>query len=97
MDFLIQCEVVSEKPFEMLLLKDLEKELSVSIDALPPQSKKVFIYSRKHGLKNREIAELLNISEKAVEKHMTKALKKIRDHLKELDLLSVLYILFKVL
>ena len=37
-----------------------------------------FLLSRKAGLKNREIAEQLNISVKAVEKHIGMALSKLR-------------------
>lgn len=96
-DFLIQREVIDEKEFDFLLLKDLEKELAHSIDQLPPQCKKVFIFSRKQGLKNKEIAELLNISEKTVEKHITKALSEIRQHLKKMNLISALFFLFKIL
>lgn len=96
-DFLIQQEIFEERTFDFLLLKELEKELEYSIKLLPPQCKKVFTYSRKHGLKNKEIAELLNISEKTVEKHITKALHEIRQHLKKMNLISVLFFLFKIL
>ena len=55
---------------------------------LSPQCKKVFLLSRKNNLKNKEIAELLNISEKTVEKHITKALTEIRTHLIDMGLMS---------
>jgi DNA-directed RNA polymerase specialized sigma24 family protein len=38
--------------------------------------------SRLHGMQNKEIAQTLGISEKAVEKNMTKALKVLRARLK---------------
>ena len=44
--------------------------------------------SREENLKNKEIALRLNISEKAVEKHITKALSDIRTHLTETGLMS---------
>jgi RNA polymerase sigma-70 factor (ECF subfamily) len=44
--------------------------------------------SREENLKNKEIALRLNISEKAVEKHITKALSDIRTHLTEIGLMS---------
>ena len=88
-DVLIQKEIIDEKAFDILLLQDLERELAFSIDQLPPQCKKVFTYSRNYGLKNKEIA--------AVEKHITKALTEIRIHMKKMNLLSVLFFLFKIL
>jgi len=39
-------------------------------------------------MKNKEIAFLLNISEKTVEKHITKALSDIRTHLTQTGLMS---------
>lgn len=63
------------------------KELSIvigrAIDDLPPQSRNVFILSRSFGFKNKEIAAHLNISVKAVEKHITKALSILREKLKD--------------
>src|SRR3712207_9176349 len=59
-------------------------------DALPIyKCKKVFIMSRYHDLKNREIAEKLNITVKAVEKHISKALKDIRTHLLQAGYMSI--------
>ncbi|WP_289489660.1 sigma factor-like helix-turn-helix DNA-binding protein, partial [Parabacteroides goldsteinii] len=55
---------------------------------LPEQRKRVFLLSREENLKNKEIALRLNISEKAVEKHITKALSDIRTHLTEIGLMS---------
>jgi RNA polymerase sigma-70 factor (family 1) len=52
------------------------------IYSLPDQCRRVFILSRKIGLKNREIAEYLGISIKVVEKHLSKALSILRDNIK---------------
>lgn len=91
-DVLIQKEVF-EMPDNSLSVKDLERELQQSIMSLPPQCKKVFIYSRHYNFKNKDIAFMLGISEKAVEKHITKALSIIREHLIDLDLLSVFMVI----
>lgn len=58
-------------------LKKVEKE----IDNLPEQCKKVFIMSKREGLKYREISEQLHISIKTVEVHMSKAMKRLRAQL----------------
>ncbi|WP_143307650.1 RNA polymerase sigma-70 factor [Chitinophaga vietnamensis] len=62
-----------------------EQELKVmiyqEIEKLPPQCRKVFKMSRFDGLRYREIAEQLGISEKTVENHIINALKILREQL----------------
>jgi RNA polymerase sigma-70 factor (ECF subfamily) len=72
---------------QSLLFKELDAEIAGFVETLPPQCKKVFSLSRTRGLRNREIAELLNISIKAVEKQISKALTGIRNHLKAKELI----------
>ena len=48
------------------------------ISGLSEQCRRVFLLSRTTGLKNREIAERLNISVKTVEKHIGAALSQLR-------------------
>lgn len=75
---------------ESLLAKELEDNIENAIEKLPAECRKVFRLSRVDGLKYKEIAGQLNISEKTVEAQMTKALKVIRIELREY--LSVLII-----
>lgn len=56
----------------------LQQQLRQAIDQLPGQCKLIFTYSREEGMTNREIAEKLGISQKMVEKQITKALKTLR-------------------
>jgi len=58
--------------------KELNNILSLNIEKLPKQCKKVFKLSREEQLSNREIARQLNISENTVEQHMRKALRLLR-------------------
>jgi RNA polymerase sigma-70 factor (ECF subfamily) len=60
----------------------LQQQLQQAIDQLPNQCRLIFKYSREEGFTNREIAEQLNISQKAVEKQITKALKQLRSRFK---------------
>jgi RNA polymerase sigma-70 factor (family 1) len=60
----------------------LDKMLKEQIHRLPEKCKIVFEFSRNHGLSNKEISGELGISEKTVEKHITKALQRIRESLK---------------
>lgn len=50
-----------------------------AIEGLPPERKKIFLLSKRDGLKYQEIAEELNISIKTVENQMGKALKSLRE------------------
>ena len=70
-----------------LMLKELEAEISGYVDALPPQCHRVFVMSRRQGAKNREIAEAMGISVKAVEKHICRALTGLHMHLAQKGLL----------
>lgn len=62
-------------------LDDEEKmrRLRNAVESLPDRRKEVFKLSREEGLRNKEIAEHLNLSEKTVERHMTLALREIRN------------------
>lgn len=62
----------------------LEQQLSKEVNKLPERCRLVFIYNHELGYSNREIAETLNISEKAVEKHITTARRKLHPLLRHL-------------
>jgi RNA polymerase sigma-70 factor (ECF subfamily) len=62
----------------------LEDKVRSAINELPPVCQKVFTLSRFSDLTNKEIASELDISVKAVEKHISKALKTLRITLKPL-------------
>lgn len=76
---------------ETIFLRELSGRLDKLVSSLPPQCQKVFQLSRYEYKNNREIASELNISEKTVENHITKALHVLRLHLR--DLISVIWIL----
>jgi RNA polymerase sigma-70 factor (ECF subfamily) len=58
---------------------DLEAALAAAVAALPPVCRTVFMLSRHDQLSNAEIADCLGVSVKAVEKHLTKALGRLRE------------------
>jgi len=76
--------------------KALNKQLFAAMDELPPRCKAVFMLSRIDGMKNREISENLGISQKAVEKHIGKALKYLRVKLNHLTYFIVWLICFSI-
>lgn len=74
--------------------RNIEKVIDDTIAYLPPKCKAVFLLSREKGMKNRQIAEALNLNLKTVEKHITKALKQIKMMLKERGYHSFFYLFF---
>jgi len=72
---------------------ELENSIREAIDQLPMQRRKVFIMSRYDGLKYREIAEELNISNNTVENHMGKALKFMKEKLAHYLALNILILI----
>ncbi|RYE21798.1 MAG: sigma-70 family RNA polymerase sigma factor, partial [Sphingobacteriaceae bacterium] len=78
---------------QSILLKDLQQHIDNLIDQLPAKCKSVYQLSRIENRSNKEIATLLNISEKTVEGHLTKALKQLRISLSEFLILMVLLLI----
>ncbi|MBB5440077.1 RNA polymerase sigma-70 factor (ECF subfamily) [Pedobacter sp. AK017] len=62
-------------------LEILQAKLTQVIDTLPKKCKLVFNMSRNEAYTNKKIAAELGISEKAVEKHVSHALKVLRSNL----------------
>ncbi|MEY8585955.1 RNA polymerase sigma-70 factor [Phocaeicola sartorii] len=65
---------------EQIIAKQLSKHIDLLIDSLPDKQKTAFTLSRKKYLSYKEIAIEMNISEKAVEKLITKALKYLKQN-----------------
>ena len=68
---------------QMVIGKELEQQINAAIESMPQQCRTVFVLSRYENLTYAEIAEQLKISIKTVDKHMVKALKILRERLKE--------------
>lgn len=73
--------VLEDESFEILVTKELRQAIDFSLEKLSPRTKEIFLLSRYEGLKNREIAEQQQISVKAVEFHINKALKRLKSDL----------------
>ena len=68
--------------------EDFSKKINLLNDlirTLPLKTKEVFILSKSDGLTNAEISEILDISIKTVEGHITRAFKLLRKMAKSLD------------
>jgi RNA polymerase sigma-70 factor (ECF subfamily) len=66
-----------------LIEQELENKLNEVLNGLPERCKQIFMMSRFENKKNKEIAEELDISVKAVEKQITRALATIRSEMKD--------------
>lgn len=62
---------------------ELHSALHTALQLLPPQPRRVYELRHNEGLSYAEIADSLRISVSTVEKHMIKALRYIRKHLRQ--------------
>ena len=69
---------------EKLDARFLQEFLHGAVEELPPKTKLVFSYSRGDELSVSEIAGKMDLSPKAVEYHITKALKTLRERLRKI-------------
>lgn len=79
---------------EALTFNELNGAMQAAIDHLPERSRKVFRLSRLEGRSNAEIAQLLQLSEKAIEYHITRSMRTLRVRLK--DFITILVIIFSI-
>lgn len=63
---------------DLLAAQDLNQLLDKHIARLPEKCREVFILSRKNNMSIAEIADMLHISTKTVENHITNALGRLR-------------------
>ena len=89
-----ETEEVSNTTYLWFAEKELKEQLTLSINKLPEKCRIVFLKSREDGRTNAQIAEDLNISEKTVEAHITRALHALKASLQVLVPL-LLYLLTK--
>ena len=88
-------QIESEEPSfnnvsSALELKELKEVLLQFTAELPERCREVFELSRTEHLSNKEISQKMGISEKAVERQMTIALKRLKVSLMRLFLFSLL-------
>lgn len=69
--------IETESPELLLIGSELKKLIDNSVNELPPKCRTVFLLIREEGLKYKEVAELMSISERTVQAHMVEAVKKM--------------------
>ncbi|MCF0052544.1 RNA polymerase sigma-70 factor [Dyadobacter sp. LJ53] len=89
--FLDEEEVLDNDTSEYLEFNNLHEFYEQSLLKLPQKCREVFILSRK-GYSLKEIAASMEISEKTVEAHISKALKILRVEMKDYIAFAVLFL-----
>jgi RNA polymerase sigma-70 factor (ECF subfamily) len=73
-----------EDPEYIAVDKELTVSLKEAIEELPERCRLIFLMAREEGLKYKEIAEILSISEKTVNAQMVLAIKKLTKRLRNI-------------
>jgi len=85
--------VISLSEEETINARFLKEYLNGLVESLPEKCRIVYKYSRDEGMNIPEIAQAMNISDKTVESHLTKALKTLRSGLHHVKLWPFLFML----
>lgn len=80
-----------ETPESIAITRELKQALNGAVAELPERCKLIFLMAKEEGLKYKEIAQILSISEKTVNAQMVTALKKLGESLRK-----YLYVLVSV-
>lgn len=88
---------ISEEKIEeqRVLMEELNLQLEEAINQLPTQQQRAFKLKRVEGKKNREVAEIMELSVKTVEMHLSKAMLTLRGKLIGYFSTFLLFILLK--
>jgi len=78
---------------DILVEQELKLKINETLESLPEKCRQVFELSRYEGKKYKEIAIELNISEKTVEAHISKALKILKENLSEFLTVMIFFML----
>jgi RNA polymerase sigma-70 factor (family 1) len=77
---------------DSLLINELSLAIDQAINMLPQKTQTVFRLSRLENHSVKDISSLMNISDKAVEYHITKSLKIMRQQLKDFILFELILV-----
>lgn len=79
---------------EFLFSGEIERIIAETLQSLPKKTRQIFVLNRFEGLPYHEIAKKMNLSNKTIEYHISRALRELRISLKYLYLLAPLLFLF---
>jgi RNA polymerase sigma-70 factor (ECF subfamily) len=94
LDFVVYANDASSNFTDMEVeYQEIKSKAEAVISAMPPKRQEIFRLSREQGLKNKEIAEKLQISIKTVENQMSQALKFLREELMDYQTFMLVFLL----
>jgi len=88
-------ESLDEIESQSLIMADIHQKLEEVVNELPEQQQRAFRLKRMEGKKTREVAEIMGLSVKTVEMHLTKATLNLRQKLKDYLPAFLLFMLLK--
>ena len=87
--------IADEMDEQSLTMENTNAKIIEAINQLPEQQQKVFRLKRFEGKKNKEVAEILGLSVKTVEMHLSKATLNLQQKLKDYLPSFLLFLLLK--
>ena len=89
-----------EVPFEdieekSLMMEDMSVKIEAAVNLLPEQQQRAFRLKRLEGKKTKEVAEIMGLSVKTIEMHLSKATLHLRKYLKDYLPSFMLFLLLK--
>jgi RNA polymerase sigma-70 factor (family 1) len=78
---------------ELIFMNDLSQSIELGTSLLPDKTREIFRLSRIENHPVKEIAKILNVSDKVVEYHITQALKAMKLHLKDYLIIFIISII----
>ena len=88
-------ESLDEIESQSLVMEDINKKIEEAVNLLPEQQQRAFRLKRFEGKKTKEVAEIMGISVKTVEMHLSKSMLNLRQKLKDYLPAFLLYMLLK--
>lgn len=89
---LYRIDFIGNEPY-VLIEQELKLKIEKTIESLPERCREVFVLSRMNGLKNKEIAEKLNINIKNVERHLSRAMQSFHENFSEVLPIALIILL----
>jgi RNA polymerase sigma-70 factor (ECF subfamily) len=79
---------------EFLFSEEMERIIVETLQSLPKKTRQIFVFNRFEGLSYHEIADKMNLSDKTIEYHISRALRELRISLKDFYSLTPFLFIF---